>query len=46
MNTIFLITGVSKGIGLALAKNMLAKNYVVFGTSIGGVMEQILLYFR
>lgn len=29
MNTIVLITGASKGIGLALAKNMLAKNYLV-----------------
>ena len=41
MNTIVLITGASKGIGLALAKNMLAKNYIVIGTSRNGVMEQI-----
>ena len=41
MNTIVLITGASKGIGLALAKNMLAKNYIVIGTSRDGVMEQI-----
>ena len=39
MNTIVLITGASKGIGLALTKNMLAKNYIVIGTSRNGVME-------
>jgi len=41
MNTKVLISGASKGIGLALAKNMLTKNYIVIGTSRNGVIEQI-----
>ena len=38
MNTKVLISGASKGIGLALAKNMLTKNYIVIGTSRNGVI--------
>jgi len=41
MKKVALITGASKGIGLALAKKMLAHNYIVIGTSTDGKNEHI-----
>ena len=41
MNKIALITGASRGIGYALAKKMLAENYLVIGTSRRGTITGI-----
>ena len=36
-----LITGVSKGIGLALTKRLLTEGYLVIGTSKSGYIEHV-----
>lgn len=41
MNQTVLVTGASRGIGLALAKKLLAKEYTVIGTSRSGVIDSI-----
>ncbi len=41
MNKVVLITGASKGIGLALAKKMLNEDFFVIGTSRNGVIENL-----
>lgn len=41
MQKIALVTGASKGIGLALAKQLLANNYIVIGTSRSGQILDI-----